>query len=179
MKILHGAGKWISAFLFSLSLVVILLNFNRMFPALNHNALALTETSEDDPINIPVSINFLSEDRKAFIDYCKGIYGEDLPMSIEPDSFIYYGTIDGCRLYRMQVSAIPAEPAHQTETIGNYIFESDCLYRPSRTGLYIIGDGGVYSLDQAVEYNMINVDEAYRLYQQKMQALVSVPKTQK
>lgn len=179
MKMLPGVGKWISAFVFSLSLVVILLNFNRLFPALNHNALALTETSEDDPINIPVDINFLGEDKKAFIDYCKGIYGEELPMSVDPDSFIYYGTIDGCRLYRMQVSAIPAEAIHQTERIGIYTFESDRLYRPSATGLYVIGDGGVYPLDQAAEDNRVNIDEAYRLYQQKAQALVSAPKSQK
>jgi len=166
MKISYFVKKFISAFVLSIVFIAIVINFSVFFPTLNHNALALINSETKNPINIPSNINFLNDDKKAFCDYMKNLYGQDLPLSVDNDLFVYYGAVNGYRFYRLQSMLIPLECTHQTEIIGSYLFESDFLFRPSAIGLYVIGDK-VYSLREAYYSNLINISEIYNLYNVK------------
>lgn len=147
-------------------LAFLIFNFHDIFPQLKKNALSPANHA-DTPINIPQNLNFLNDDRQVFLDYCNAIYGNKLPFSIEEDSFLYDGAIDGYRLYRMQANLVDTGPARQSVLLGNYLFESDRLYRPSVTGLYLIKDKQVYTLEEAYNAKLVDFSDLYQLYKQK------------
>lgn len=149
-----------------LVLAVLVLNFHNLFPQLKKNALSPANHA-DTPINIPQNLNFLNDDKQVFLNYCNAIYGSKLPLSIEEDSFLYDGAIDGYRLYRMQANLIDTSPSRQSVLLGNYLFESDRLYRPSVTGLYLIKDKQVYTLEEAYDAKLVDFSDLYQLYKQK------------
>jgi prepilin peptidase dependent protein B len=128
----------------------------------------LTKASKTAPKDIPKSLNFLNDDKSAFVSYCKSLYGDKLPLTVNNDSFTYFGSVDGARLYRMQSSIISCSHVQQAETIGGYVFYSDCRYYPSRVGLYIILDDNVYTLEEANSMGIINISDIYELYSEKM-----------
>lgn len=161
----HRRLIW-SAIISVLVLVVLIVNFHYIFPQLKKNALSPSNHA-DTPINIPQNLNFLNDDRQVFLDYCNEIYGSKLPLSIEEDSFLYDGAIDGYRLYRMQANLVDTGPARQSVLLGNYLFESDQLYRPSATGLYLIKDKQVYTLEEAYNAKLVDFSDLYQLYKQK------------
>jgi len=167
MVILRFARKLISPVVFILILVLVIMNFNTIFDKLNYNALAISDNSQIDQINIPSNLNFISDDKALFIEYCKSLYGEDLPLNVDEDNYIYYGANNGYRFYRLQAAGVPFEPAWQSETVGGHVFESSCLYRPALTGLYIIGNDKVYTLSEAYDQKLIDIGVIYNLYQQK------------
>jgi hypothetical protein len=167
MRITHFASRFISTAIFVTMLLVIVFNFNTIFPALSRHSLTLMTTKYNNPIDIPSNLNFLNDDKKDFIEYCKTYYGEKLPLSVDNDAFVYYGSIDGVRLYRLQSNLIPYERVQQSESINGRVFMSDCTYRPSKTGLYIICDQGVFTLDEAYERDIIDIDDVYNLYLDK------------
>jgi prepilin peptidase dependent protein B len=168
MKIfLKKIEKFISAAVFVAVLLVIVPNFNNIFPDLNRTDLVSAESKAEMPIDIPSNLNFLNDDKKAFIDYCKSIYGGTLPLTVNSDLFTYYGTVDGYRLYRLQSNLIPYEHAHSSETINGYTFLSDYIYRPSKTGLYVIGDKGVFTIDEVYKDGIVNIADIYDLYAKK------------
>jgi prepilin peptidase dependent protein B len=148
-------------------MVVLMANFNSIFTDLNCNALEISNNTNADLTHIPSKINFLDDDKKSFIDYCKNNYGSNLPLKIDDSVYIYFGTINGYRFYRMQPLYIAYDNINQQEVIGGYTFESSYRYRPERTGLYIIGDNKVYTLSDAYEKGLVDISKVYKLYVDK------------
>jgi hypothetical protein len=146
---------------------VLMVNFDSIFTDLNCNALSISDNSKSDLTQIPSKINFLDDDKKAFVSYCKDIYGSSLPLGIDDSVYEYFGTVNGYRFYRLQPSYISYDSISQQEVIGGYTFESACRYRPERTGLYIIGDDNIYTLEQANENDLIDISKVYELYTAK------------
>jgi prepilin peptidase dependent protein B len=143
---------------------VLMVNFNSIFTDLNCNALEISDNTNADLTHIPSKINFLDDDKKSFIEYCKNIYGSDLPLKIDDSVYMYFGTVNGYRFYRLQPSYITYDNINQQEVIGGYTFESSSRYRPERTGLYIIGDSNVYTLSDAYEKGLVDISKVYALY---------------
>ena len=143
---------------------VMMVNFDSIFTDLNCNALSISDNTKADLTQIPSKINFLDDDKKAFVSYCKDIYGSDLPLEIDDSVYEYYGTVNGYRFYRLQPSYIPYDSISQQEVVGGYTFESPSHYRPARTGLYIIGDDSVYTLEDAYDNGLIDISKVYELY---------------
>jgi hypothetical protein len=171
MKEKHFTSKILTTALFLIAMLVIVLNFNIIFPALRPHSLVITTEKKNNPTDIPSNLNFLNDDKNAFLEYCKGIYGEKLPLAVNNDTFVYYGTVDGYRLYRMQSNLIPYERVQQSEEINGHIFFSDCIYHPSRTGLYIVSEqSSVFTLDEAYKSGIIDIDDVYDLYLDKITA---------
>lgn len=166
MKSPHVHRMVWSAILSALVLAVLVLNFAHLFPELRKNALSPANHA-DTPINIPQNLNFLNDDKQVFINYCNTIYGSNLPLSIDQNSFLYFGAVDGYHLYRLQANLIDTSPARQNIVVGSYLFESDRLYRPSATGLYLIKDIHVYTLEEAYNANLVDFADLYHIYQQK------------
>jgi hypothetical protein len=164
MKFSHIIKNFITAAVFFIMFILIIINFKTIFPALNQNALILSANNENNPNDIPSNLNFLNADKKSFITYCKGIYGDKLPLSVDNSNFIYFGTVDSYRLYRLQSTLIPYDRAQQSDTLAGHTFLSDCIYRPSKTGLYLIGDKGVFSLDDAYLNKVVDIGDVYSLY---------------
>lgn len=162
-----------SAVLSVLILTVVVLNFSHIFPALKKNALS-PANREDTPINIPQNLNFLNDDKRAFLDYCNAIFGSKLPLAVDSDSFVYEGVVDGYHLYHMQANLIETGSARQRVVLGGYLFESDRLYRPSPTGLYLVKDNQVYTLEEAYNTKLVDLSELYSLYKQKDPLAISV-----
>lgn len=150
---------------------VMMLNFRTIFPTLSRRALDTSNTEKPVPKDIPNSLNFLNDDKAAFVRYCKGQYGEKMPFGVDSDSFIYFGSVDGARLYRMKPTLINCENISQTETFEGYSFYSDCRYFPSKTGLYIICNDNVFTLDEAYRDGMIYIEDVHNLYLRKMNEL--------
>lgn len=147
-------------------LAVLLFNFRFFFPALGQNAFT-DAGREDTPDNIPQSLNFLNDDKKAFLSYCGVRFGETIPFTVDPATFLYYGAADGFHLYRMQAALVETGPARQSVRLGKYVFSSDRLYRPSTVGLYLIRDGQVYDLETAYRLGLVDIARVYELYAQK------------
>lgn len=169
MKAKHFTRTILTSVLFLITILAIVLNFHIIFPALRPHSLVITTAKKNNPTDIPSNLNFLNDDKNAFLEYCKGIYGEKLPLSVNNDTFVYYGTVDSYRLYRMQSNLIPYERVQQSEEIGGHVFLSDCTYHPSRTGLYIVSEhSNVFTLDEAYKIGIIDIDDVYDLYLDKM-----------
>lgn len=169
MKAKHFTSTILSSVIFLITILVIVFNFNIIFPALRPHSLVITTTKKNNPTDIPSNLNFLNDDKNAFLEYCKKIYGDKLPLTVNNDTFVYFGTIDGYRLYRMQSNLIPYENIQHSEVIDGHMFLSDCIYHPSRSGLYIISDQSVvYTLNEAYKSGIINIDDVYNLYLDKM-----------
>jgi hypothetical protein len=143
---------------------ILMVNFDSIFTDLNCNALTISDNSKSDLTHIPSKINFLDDDKKNFVSYCKDIYGSDLPLEVDTRVYEYFGTVNGYRFYRLQPSYISYDNVSQQQVIGGYTFESAYRYRPERVGLYIIGDDNVYSLEQAYEKGLIDISKVYELY---------------
>lgn len=147
-------------------LAAMLLGFHTLFPSLQKGAFD-TVSQQDSPDNIAQSLNFLNEDKKAFLTYCAGFYGTELPCAVDVSTFVYYGGVDGYRLYRMQSTLIETGPARQQLTLNGAVFTSDRLYRPFSLGLYLVKDGAVYDLETAAQYALVNTADVYALFAQK------------
>ncbi len=145
-------------------MAVLMVNFNNIFTNLNCNALEISDNTTADLTHIPSNLNFLDDDKKLFVSYCENIYGESLPLKIDSSVYMYFGTVNGYRFYRMQPTYITYDNINQKDIVGGYTFESCSRYRPERTGLYIIGDNNVYSLDQAYDMGIIDISKVYQLY---------------
>lgn len=145
----------------------LMVNFDNIFTDLNCNALAVSSSTKADDTQIPSTINYLDNDKKTFIDYCKDIYGDNLPLQIDDSVYYYYGTVDGYRLYRLQPMYISYDNISQQQVIGGYTFESPNRYRPYRIGLYIIGNDKVYTLKEAYDYGLVSISKVYKLYAAK------------
>lgn len=150
-------------------ITVVMFNFNNIFTDLNCNALTISSKAKSDLTHIPSKINFLDDDKKAFVNYCKDIYGENLPIKSDDSIYTYFGTVNGYRFYRMQPSYIMYDNVHQQEVIGGYTFESSSRYRPDNLGLYIIGDDNVYTLKEAYGKGLVDISKVYELYTAKNQ----------
>ncbi len=166
MKSVRLARQITSVILFACVLAALFFNFSTFFPALKKNAFSIANKA-DSPINIPQNLNFLNDDKEAFITYCNAIYGASLPLSVDSSSFEYEGALNGYHFYRMQADLVGTEPAVQYVRLGGYTFVSDQLYRPSPTGLYLIKNSVVYTLEEAYSQNLVNFSELYALYQKK------------
>lgn len=170
MKTKRVLSTVISSVAFLLTVLVIMFNFNTIFPFLGANSLTLSKGSKAAPKDIPKSLNFLNDDKSAFVAYCKSFYGDKLPLIVSSDSFTYFGSVDGARLYRMQTNIIACSHVQQAESIGGHVFYSDCRYYPSRVGLYVILDDSVFTLEEASSMGIVNIDDIYGLYAEKMAA---------
>jgi|WetSurMetagenome_2_1015567.scaffolds.fasta_scaffold317750_2 hypothetical protein len=164
MKMSRYGVKIITISIVVIAMGILMVNFDSIFTDLNCNALAISDSPKADLTQIPNSINFLDEDKTAFVNYCKDIYGSSLPLEVDSTVYKYYGTVNGYRFYRLMPTYISYDSISQQEVIGGYTFESSSLYRPERTGLYIIGDEKVYSLKQAYDNNLIDISKAYQLF---------------
>lgn len=153
-------------------LAALLLGFRTFFPALQKGAFH-SVSQQDSPDNIAQNLNFLSEDKKAFLSYCADIYGTVLPCEVDASTFVYYGGVDGFRLYRMQPTLVETGPARQSLTLGGDVFTSDRLYRPFSLGLYLVKDSAVYDLKTAARLGLANISDVYALYLQKDASAVS------
>lgn len=146
----------------------LMVNFDSLFTDLNYSALALADSSSKaDLTSIPSNINYLDDDRAAFVSYCKDIYGYDLPIQIDDSVYEYFGTVNGYRFYRLQPTCIASDDIIEQEVVGGYTFESPSRYRPELTGLYIIGDNKVYTLEDAYDDNLVDISTVYKLYMAK------------
>lgn len=168
MKIPKRINRIATTTIMFVLLAVLLFNFDSVFNKLNANALAINENIKKTELaNIPSKINFLSDDKNSFLDYCKNLYGGDLPLTIDSDSFIYYGAVDGYRLYRMNTTYLPCRNVTTFVTLGCYTFTGNCRYSPEPSGLYLIGDDGVHTLSDAYSENIVDFSKVYQLYKSK------------
>lgn len=156
--------KILSVSLVVVFLGVLMINFDNIFTDLNCDALTVSDNVKETPNEAPVSLNFIDEDKTCFIDYCKDLYGENLPLETDNNVFHYYGTVNGFRFYRIHASYIPCENINQQQVVGGYIFESSARYRPDKTGLYVIGNNRVYTIDEAYTNKLIDIAKLYKLY---------------
>lgn len=170
MKTKRVLSTVISSVVFLLTVLVIMFNFNTIFPSLGMNSLMFVKGSKTAPKDIPKSLNFLNDDKSAFVTYCKSCYDGKLPLVVSNDNFTYFGSVDGARLYRMQTNIIAYSHVQQAESIDGHVFYSDCRYYPSRVGLYVIIDGSVFTLEEASSMGIVNIDDIYELYAEKMAA---------
>jgi hypothetical protein len=145
----------------------LMVNFDSIFTDLNCNALAVSSSTKADDTQLPSTINYLDNDKMTFISYCSDIYGNDLPLQIDESIYHYYGTVNGYRLYRLQPLYVSYDNINQQQVIGGYTFESPCLYRPYRMGLYAIGDDKVYTLEEAYNFGLVDISKVYKLYSAK------------
>jgi hypothetical protein len=160
--------KFVTFLAVALVMGSIMANFDNIFTGLNCHALQVSDHKKSSELaSIPSKINFLDDDKKAFIDYCKKLYGSSLPLKIDDSIYEYYGTINGYRFYRLQPSYISYDPISQREMIGGYLFESPYRCRPEATGLYIISDKRVYTLEQAFDKKLVDISLVYSLYAAK------------
>jgi|GEM_PF-2370774 hypothetical protein len=148
-------------------MTVIMINFETIFNALDCDALTIS-TSKTDVTDLPSKINFLDDDKNTFIRYCKNFYGEDLPIGIDNNIYQYYGNVNGYRFYRLQPTLVSYDNISQSEVIGGFTFESPYRFRPENTGLYIISDESVYTLEEAYKLGLIDIEKAYQLYKEKL-----------
>jgi hypothetical protein len=147
---------------------LLMVNFDNIFTSLNCHALQVSDHEKSSAVTaIPSKINFLDDDKKAFIDYCKKLYGSSLPLKIDDSIYEYYGTVNGYRFYRLQPSYISYDSISQQKLIGGYLFESPCRCRPEATGLYIISDKRIYTLEQAYDKGLVDISLIYSLYTAK------------
>ncbi|HEX2937916.1 MAG TPA: hypothetical protein VHO66_03255 [Ruminiclostridium sp.] len=166
MKIKRYGFKLVTVAVVAVTMAVLLINFDSIFTELSCDALTITQT-KSDKAELPSSLNYIDEDKSVFVNYCKDIYGDDLPLKIDENVYQFYGTINGLRFYRLQSTLIPYDNINQSELIGGYSFDSPGRFRPYSTGLYIIGDDKVYTLKQAYESGLINIQKAFDLYNNK------------
>lgn len=158
--------KLISTALLIVLLIGTLLSFNLLFSNLSYNAEAFNSPKKA-ALDIPSDINFISDDKKAFISFCEQNYGTKATDSIESGSYCYFGSIEGKRLYRMNLSCMPYENLYNETNIGGYTFSSSRLFKQYGVGLYIIDETGVYTLEQAYETGKIDIGRFYELYTEK------------
>ena len=164
MRIKRYEIKLTTVAIVAVFIAVLLLNFDKIFTDINCNAFSESAGNKADVTVIPSKINFLDDDKKSFLNYCKKIYGNNFPLKIDESVYKYYGTVNGYRLYRLQLSYISFDSIIEYEDIDGYIFESPCRFRPERTGLYIIGDTGVFTLNDAYKLGYVDISKIYRLY---------------
>lgn len=167
MKIRFSPKKIITTAALFVLLCSILFNFDNLFQRLNYNAMALADSNTSEALDIPSDINFINDDKKSFITYMQEYDGSTLPLSIDNNTYVYYGIVNGYRLYRISVTSYSNEPICQEEVIGGYHFNSSSLFRPSPTGLYVIGDNGVYTLQEAYKFSLVDIGKVYKLYLSK------------
>lgn len=166
LKVSDAKKKFFTTTVLFLLLVVTLSCFNVVLSSLNYNASAFSNTKKET-LDIPSDLNFVDDDKKAFLNYCKDIYGNEKPFSIDTMAYCYYGTIEGRRLYRFNATYIPYENVYNESTIGGYVFSSSCLYRPYSLGLYIVDGKNVYTLAEAYEKGLVNIAKVHELYMSK------------
>lgn len=166
MRIKRYGLKFIKIIFAVAVMAVIMLNFDTIFTELDCNALTVS-ANKADVTDLPSKINFLDDDKEAFIKYCKNIYGEDLPIRIDDDVYQYYGNVNGYRFYRLQPTLVSYDNISQSQVVGGLKFESPYRFRPENTGLYIISDECVYTLDEAYKLGLIDIKKAYQLYKDK------------
>lgn len=160
--------KFVTFLIVAVIMGAILLNFDNIFTGLNCHALQVSEHKKTAELaSLPSTINFLDDDKKAFVNYCKKLYGSSLPLKVDDSLYTYYGTINGYRFYRLQPSYISYDRINQQEMIGGYLFESPYRCRPEATGLYLISDKRVYTLKEAFEKRLVDISLIYSLYTAK------------
>lgn len=167
MNIIKKYKKYLTTAILFLLLCITLVFFNNLNSGLNLNALALYENDKKDALNIPSDINFISDDKKSFIEFCKKQYGINHDIEIDNSTYIYYGSVNGYRFYRINISCMPVDSINHNEIIGGYNFSSSLMFRTYPSGLYIIGDNGVYTLTDAYNQNLIDITQIHELFLKK------------
>jgi hypothetical protein len=164
MKMPRYGAKIITVAAVIMVMAFLLVNFNSFFKSLDCSALETSEKTSTDVTSIPSQINFIDDDKKLFTDYCTKVYGSKIPIKVDDSVYLYFGTVNGYRFYRLQPTYIACDCVRQQQIIGGYIFESAYRYRPEATGLYIIGGNKVYTLEQAYNKGLVNIQKVYKLY---------------
>lgn len=131
----------------------------------NFKALADIQTSKKSSLNIPSDINFIDDDKKAFLEYCRQNKGASDKAQIDDTTYVYYGCLNGYRFYRLNLDCYPAEELNHEENIGGYVFQSSRSFYPYVSGLYIIGNDGVHTLSEACSENIVDIGKIFLLYQ--------------
>lgn len=163
MKLRRYVYKIVSITVAVSVIAVLMLNFDSIFSELHCNALTVS-ANKVEKTQLPSKLNFLDDDKTAFVNYCKDIYGADLPIKIDENVYKYYGAVNGYRVYRLQPTLIPYDSINNVTVIGGYDFESPCRYRPACSGIYVIGDDNVYTLTEAYKEGIVNISSVYKLY---------------
>lgn len=131
----------------------------------NFQALADVQNTKKSTLNIPSDINFIDDDKKAFIEYCQKNAAAGNSAAIDDSTYTYYGCVGGYRFYRINVDCFPSDELNHEEMIGGYIFQSSRTFYPYSSGLYIIGDNNILTLDEASRQCLVDIGKIYALYQ--------------
>jgi hypothetical protein len=148
-------------------LVFVVTFFNSFFAKYDFHALATYKVTANDAVDIPSDINFIQDDKTSFLNYCQGKIATNQPLAIDNNTYIYYGNQNGFRFYRISITAVPYSDINNELSIDGYTFESLYTFRPYASGFYIIGEGGVYTLEEAFNKNIIDISQIYKLYNAK------------
>lgn len=130
-------------------------------------ATDIVTTEKMNAADIPSDINYIDDDKKLFVRYCDEAYSITIPSKIDSSTYVFYGVINGYRFYRMSVSSLPTENINHEDVVGSFPFESSRLFRPYAPGLYIIGNGKVYTLEEAYEQHIVDIRQVFQLYLEK------------
>jgi hypothetical protein len=159
--------KFITTAILLFLLVFVVTFFDSFYAKYDFRALATYNVTKNDAVDIPSDINFIQDDKKAFLNYCQNLITTNQPFVIDDKTYVYYGNQNGYRFYRISITAMLYTNINNELTIDGYTFESLYTFRPYASGFYIIGDSGVYTLEEAYEYKIIDIKQIYKLYMTK------------
>lgn len=113
--------------------------------------------------------NTVQNDVKAFEKYFRAKLSlSDVTVSAE--SFYYYGSSNGCRVYSATYDGQLHSDAFCSDTVGGYTFYKSVMYMPYSIAIYAVSDGEVYTLKEAYEKGKINIEEVYSFMPQSVKS---------
>jgi hypothetical protein len=167
VKLFKNFKKFITTVILLFLLIFVVTFFDSFYAKYDFRALATYKVTKNDAVDIPSDINFIQDDKKVFIKYCQKPIITNQPLIVDDKTYVYYGNRNGYRFYRMSITAMPYTNINSELTIDGYTFESCYTLKPYATGLYIIGNSGVFTLEEAYNNKIIDIKRIYDLYMAK------------
>lgn len=164
MKLFKNFRKFITTAILLFLLLFVVTYFDGFYAKYDFRALASYKVTKDDAVNIPSDINFIQDDKNLFLNYCQNLITTKQHLLIDDKTYIYYGNRNGYRFYRMSVTSMPFMNINSELVIEGYPFERCYTFKPNESGLYIIGNSGVFTLEEAYNNKIIDIKQMHDLY---------------
>lgn len=114
-----------------------------------------------------ISDNYLEKDIKAFENYFAKTLSID-NVTISLDNINLYGTSNGYRIYSVAYDGQLHATSFCSDTIGGYTFYKNIEYMPYSIAIYAIADSDVYTLKEAYEKGLVDIEEVYSFMPQNI-----------
>ncbi len=131
-------------------------------PVSNSEDMSEARGNEQDNTNSEeiADTSFLQEDINAFETYFADSLSIDKP-TISENRIMFFGTSNDWRVYQAVYDNQFAADAECSETLGEYTFHHYCIYQPYSIAIYAIKDDEIYTLTQAYEKELIDIEQVY------------------